>query len=171
MKRTSKTTNQENKTLRNINAGTSDKEPACQETEEPWESHPTHSSILAWRIPWRSLVGHSPWGRRESDTIKQLSTHARSCLLFQQLVAFSGWFLLQYLTPGLAYVRSAEPSRIHCHRFTYCTHMLLCPSTHWYCTASLHPIFVLPDSSLSLPCFILCIAARISLDFTVIHLL
>ena len=29
----------------------------------------THSSILAWRIPWkRSLSGHGPWGRRESDT-------------------------------------------------------------------------------------------------------
>ena len=29
----------------------------------------THSSILAWRIPWteESLVGYSPWGRRESD--------------------------------------------------------------------------------------------------------
>ena len=32
----------------------------------------THSSILAWRIPWteESLVGYSPWGRRESDTTK-----------------------------------------------------------------------------------------------------
>ena len=29
----------------------------------------THSSILAWKIPWRkSLVGYSPWGRKESDT-------------------------------------------------------------------------------------------------------
>ena len=32
----------------------------------------THSSILAWRIPWilprrRSLAGYSPWGRKESD--------------------------------------------------------------------------------------------------------
>ena len=26
----------------------------------------THSSILAWEIPW-SLAGCSPWGRRESD--------------------------------------------------------------------------------------------------------
>ena len=27
----------------------------------------THSSILAWRIPWteRSLAGYSPWGRKE----------------------------------------------------------------------------------------------------------
>jgi len=25
----------------------------------------THSSIVAWRIPWkRSLVGYSPWGHR-----------------------------------------------------------------------------------------------------------
>ena len=29
----------------------------------------THSSILAWRIPWmRSLVGYSPWSHKESDT-------------------------------------------------------------------------------------------------------
>ena len=28
----------------------------------------THSSILAWEIPWRwSLVGYSQWGRKESD--------------------------------------------------------------------------------------------------------
>ena len=28
----------------------------------------THSSILAWRIPW------SPWGRKESDMTEQLSS-------------------------------------------------------------------------------------------------
>ena len=33
----------------------------------------THSSTLAWEIQWteepgRSLVGYSPWGRKESDT-------------------------------------------------------------------------------------------------------
>ena len=29
----------------------------------------THSSILAWRIDgWKSLVGYSPWGCKESDT-------------------------------------------------------------------------------------------------------
>ena len=27
----------------------------------------THSSILAWRIPQRSLVGYSPWGHEELD--------------------------------------------------------------------------------------------------------
>ena len=35
----------------------------------------THSSILAWEIPWMgSLVGCSPWGRKESDTTEQLNT-------------------------------------------------------------------------------------------------
>ena len=34
----------------------------------------THSSILAWEISWkRSLVGYSPWGHKESDTIEQLN--------------------------------------------------------------------------------------------------
>ena len=33
----------------------------------------THSSILAWRIPWTEEPGgHSPWGRKESDTTEQL---------------------------------------------------------------------------------------------------
>ena len=47
----------------------------------------THSSILAWRIPWTeepggnpmdrghcSLVGYSPWGCKESGTTERLST-------------------------------------------------------------------------------------------------
>ena len=32
----------------------------------------THSSILAWRIPWRSLMGYSPRGRKELDTTERL---------------------------------------------------------------------------------------------------
>jgi len=30
------------------------------------EGMATHSSVLAWRIPW-SLVGYSPWVCREPD--------------------------------------------------------------------------------------------------------
>ena len=39
----------------------------------------THSSILAWRIPWTTwnLMGYSPWGCKESVTTQQLSTHSR----------------------------------------------------------------------------------------------
>ena len=34
------------------------------------EGKATHSSILAWRIPW---TVYSPWGCKESDTTEQLS--------------------------------------------------------------------------------------------------
>ena len=45
--------------------------------EDPLEKKmATHSSIVAWKIPWtRSLVGYSPWGHKESDTTELLSTH------------------------------------------------------------------------------------------------
>ena len=42
----------------------------------------TDSSILAWRIPQkRSLVGYSPWGRKESDTTERL-THTHTSQTF-----------------------------------------------------------------------------------------
>ena len=31
----------------------------------------THSGVLAWRIPQRSLAGYSPWSCKESDTTEQ----------------------------------------------------------------------------------------------------
>ena len=40
----------------------------------------THTSILAWRIPW-SLVGYSSWGRKESDTTEWL-THTHTHILY-----------------------------------------------------------------------------------------
>ena len=51
--------------------------PAMQETqvrslgqEDPLEKGmATHSSILAWRVPWtKEPGGYSPWGDKESDT-------------------------------------------------------------------------------------------------------
>ena len=54
--------------------------PALQETqvrslgrEDPVEKEmATHSSPLAWKIPWMGEpVGYSPWGRKESDTTKR----------------------------------------------------------------------------------------------------
>ena len=57
--------------------------PAVQETqvrslgwEDPLEKGmATHSSILAWRIPWSEEPGrlYSPWGRKESDTTERLT--------------------------------------------------------------------------------------------------
>ena len=40
--------------------------------EDPLEKGmATHSSTLAWRTPWTK--GYSPWGRKELDTIEQLT--------------------------------------------------------------------------------------------------
>ena len=46
--------------------------------EDPLEKEmATHSSLLAWRIPWTEEPGglHSPRGRKESDTTEQLHFH------------------------------------------------------------------------------------------------
>ena len=43
--------------------------------EDPLEKEmTTHSSILAWRIPWLEEPGrlYSSWGRKESNTTEQL---------------------------------------------------------------------------------------------------
>ena len=54
--------------------------PAMQETQAQslgWKSlleqrMPTHSNILAWRIPWTEEPG-SPWDFKESDTNERLT--------------------------------------------------------------------------------------------------
>ena len=39
----------------------------------PGEGNGTHSSILAWKIPWLEVpVGYSPWGHKESDKTELL---------------------------------------------------------------------------------------------------
>ena len=42
--------------------------------EDPTEKEmATHSSTLAWRIPWREEPGRlCPWGRKESNTPERL---------------------------------------------------------------------------------------------------
>ena len=57
--------------------------PAMRETQvrllgwnDPLEkAKATHSSILAWRMPWteESLVGYSPWSCKESDMTERLT--------------------------------------------------------------------------------------------------
>ena len=56
--------------------------PAMQETrvqslgqEDPLEKEMmTHSSILAWRIPWiEKPVGYGPWGHKELDMTERLT--------------------------------------------------------------------------------------------------
>ena len=66
--------------------------PAMQETQEIWvqsldredpleKEMATHTSVLAWRIPWTEEPGDfSPRGRRESDATERPSMwkHRRS---------------------------------------------------------------------------------------------
>ena len=52
----------------------------------------THSSILAWRIPWTEEPGsYSPWGGKELDMIERLThihthTHTQATLSPKQIV-------------------------------------------------------------------------------------
>ena len=64
--------------------------PAVQETwvqslgwEDPLEKGmATHSSILAWKIPWTEEPGgYSPWGRKESDIQLCLGPSRKHCLV------------------------------------------------------------------------------------------
>ena len=62
--------------------------------EDPLEKEmATHSSILAWRIPWtEEPAGYSSWGHKESDTTEYLSRHIHhiwSLLLLLLLSRFS----------------------------------------------------------------------------------
>ena len=45
--------------------------------EDPLEEEmATHSSILAWKIPWiEKSGGLHPWGHKELDSTERLSTH------------------------------------------------------------------------------------------------
>ena len=55
--------------------------------EEPLKKEmATHSSILAWRIPW--TVGYSPWGHKELDMSERLSTHKITWSLVYSLFKF-----------------------------------------------------------------------------------
>ena len=48
----------------------------------------THSSILALKNPHglRTLLGYSPWGRKNSDMTEQLSTHTHMLYLNKMCV-------------------------------------------------------------------------------------
>ena len=70
--------------------------PAIQETqvqslgqEYPLEKGKAiHSSILAWRILQRSLVGYGPWGHTESDVTKHAWTHMHINEIHKVLIFF-----------------------------------------------------------------------------------
>ena len=52
----------------------------------------THSSFLAWRIPWTE-VGYSPWGHKELDATGQLTlfTFMLSLINFNKKVTWKSF--------------------------------------------------------------------------------
>ena len=74
--------------------------------EDPLEKvMATHSSILAWRIPWTEEPGsYSPWGGKELDMIERLThthTHTHTGNLKSKTnyasSVLSRWVLLLYI--------------------------------------------------------------------------
>ena len=66
----------------------------------------THSSILAWEIPQRSLAGYSPRGHKESDTTERRSTEesiwaSQMVLVLKNPAANTGDTRDMGLIPGL----------------------------------------------------------------------
>ena len=82
------------------------KESTCQPRRwgsNPWvdsveEDMETHSSILAWKIPWTEQPeGCSPWGCKELDKTEQLSM--RACVkVLHVLPMYSKWLIIPLFT-------------------------------------------------------------------------
>ena len=52
----------------------------------------THSSILAWRIPWTEEPGGlRPWGHKESDTTEPRTQHSQSSFHTLILILLNFW--------------------------------------------------------------------------------
>ena len=62
------------------------------------EDMATHSSILAWRIPWTKEPGElQSWGRKESDTTEQLRTHSHYYISISSYPFFLSSIIAFYL--------------------------------------------------------------------------
>ena len=69
--------------------------------EDPLEKEmATHSSTLAWKIPWTKEPGrlYSPWGHKELDTTERLNFHFSLSLL----VSWRCWIGVTWCVMGIA---------------------------------------------------------------------
>ena len=79
-----------------------------------------HSNTVAWKIPWRSLVGYSPWGHKESDTTELLHFHFQaynsSRKMTYAIVWLVSWHFHIFYTKHQFYLkeqRVASPGSMH----------------------------------------------------------
>ena len=80
-------------TVKNLPAMWETRVQALGQEDPPEKGMATHSSILAWRIPWqRSLVGYSSWGHKVPVVTEQLSLlHQISQVFFMILINEMYW--------------------------------------------------------------------------------
>ena len=91
--------------------GASDGEASCLQCGRPrfdpwvgkilWKQkwQPTPVLLPGKSHGWRSLVGYSPWGCRQSDTTEQLHCHFHTVLVFFFLAYFTLYNRLQFHPP------------------------------------------------------------------------
>ena len=67
----------------------------------------THSSILAWEIPWTEKPGYSPGGCKDLDRTERLSTHIRlssvALFLFISTLAYFSFYKNEFFPLKLNY--------------------------------------------------------------------
>ena len=66
--------------------------------EDPLEKEmATHSSILAWKIPWTEEPGR-PWGCKESDMTQQLPFNFTSLVMMTMLTMMNQGYIFPSLS-------------------------------------------------------------------------
>ena len=68
------------------NTGDPDSTPGSGRSPGEENGNPLQYSCLENPHGWKSLVGCSPWGRKESDTTEHLITHKAQRIVAQQLL-------------------------------------------------------------------------------------
>ena len=67
----------------------------------PWvEEMATHSSTLAWEIPWQAPTYRSTWGSKEADTTERLHSLTHSGSIPEKILWSRKWQLTPVFLPG-----------------------------------------------------------------------
>ena len=102
----------------------------------------THSSILAWKIPWAEEPGYSPWGRRESDTTEWLSTHIQEVNYLKNQFSSVPQSCPTFVTPWTAGSQSSLSITNSWSLFKLMSIESVMPSNHLILC---HPLLLLPS--------------------------
>ena len=102
----------------------------------------THSSILAWKIPWAEEPGYSPWGHRESDMTERLSTHMQEVNYLKNQFSSVPQSCPTFVTPWTAGPQASLSITNFWSLFKLTSIESVMPSNHLILC---HPLFLLPS--------------------------